>query len=302
MGEQFWWFYDVLAVAAALVCVFLSGRKGLLKSFINFVGYVLAFAVAFSVSGGIAGGIYKNTIRDSNVKKVKTALEYYELPSKLEEQLGIMGYNVNIKRDKLTKILSSGKPIDDQIYKYMKDATINNSKGLPPKEEFCEQLHEIYGTLVKNILSEELSKYSAENAAREIKDDPSKFEAAVPLIMDKEDRGPASEYLADTFTEEPYKYVMRLIVFIILLVLVIIISIFVTGTIIDSDHTEQSIVSHICGGLVGVLKGAIIVFGIAAIVRLNVVMGSDEMLFFNHEAIDKTFIFRHAYDFIVDKF
>jgi hypothetical protein len=40
------------------------------------------------------------------------------------------------------------------------------------------------------------------------------------------------------------------------------------------------------------------VFLIAVMVRLYVVFGSNKMLFFNHEAIDNTYIFKYVYDFV----
>ena len=39
-------------------------------------------------------------------------------------------------------------------------------------------------------------------------------------------------------------------------------------------------------------------FAIAVIVRLNVVLGSNKMLFFNHEAIDNTYVFKYVYEFV----
>ena len=56
------------------------------------------------------------------------------------------------------------------------------------------------------------------------------------------------------------------------------------------------------GGFFGAIKGVIVLFGVAAVIRLYVVLGSDKMLFFNHKAIDRSHIFRYIYAFITDKF
>ena len=61
----------------------------------------------------------------------------------------------------------------------------------------------------------------------------------------------------------------------------------------------RSLVSNIVGGVLGIIKGGIIVFVIAAMVRLSVILGNDEMLFFNFDAIDKTIIFKHLYQIVL---
>ena len=62
---------------------------------------------------------------------------------------------------------------------------------------------------------------------------------------------------------------------------------------------EEGALSNIVGGVLGIIKGGIIVFVIAAMVRLSVILGNDEMLFFNFDAIDKTIIFKHLYQIVL---
>ena len=58
--------------------------------------------------------------------------------------------------------------------------------------------------------------------------------------------------------------------------------------------------AHVGGALIGIPKGIILCFAVAAVIRLYVVLGSDEMLFFNFNAIDKTYIFKHMYNNVAD--
>ena len=60
MGEQFWWFYDVIAAAAVAVCAFLAGRKGPVKSMVTFVGCIIALFVGISAGSGISKPLYSN--------------------------------------------------------------------------------------------------------------------------------------------------------------------------------------------------------------------------------------------------
>ena len=75
MGTEFWWFYDVVAVAAILICVFIAGKKGGTKAVLGLGASVLAVVIGLAVSGTIAGSLYKGTIRSSNIKKLEKSME-----------------------------------------------------------------------------------------------------------------------------------------------------------------------------------------------------------------------------------
>ena len=74
MGTQLWWLYDVVAVAIFLVCIYLSGRKGIFKSLITAVGCILSVFISVSISGTIADRLYKTTVRDGNINKLEKTL------------------------------------------------------------------------------------------------------------------------------------------------------------------------------------------------------------------------------------
>ena len=71
MGVQFWWFYDVIAAAVILLCIFLIVRKGLVKASITLTGFVIAVVTAFSgfvptiVSSNILDILYSPLLLDA---------------------------------------------------------------------------------------------------------------------------------------------------------------------------------------------------------------------------------------------
>ena len=67
MGTKFWWFYDVIAIAAVLICIFISGKKGAIKSIVNLGGYCLVLVIAFSLSGGLSERLYKDNVRSTTI-------------------------------------------------------------------------------------------------------------------------------------------------------------------------------------------------------------------------------------------
>ena len=295
MGEQFWWFYDVVAVAAILVCIFITVKKGLLKAAFSLVGYVLAIAIAISLSSSIAGSIYEKSVKESNIKKMDQALTEREFNGELAKYLESLGYNIYVDRDRLETICEKGEKVDENLYNY-----VNNINGKKVDEEaiFYNKLHEGYATVMSGIISRHLSEYSAEYAAVQIEGDPLKFCEFMKLLEDKESMRAPAEFIVENYLGKPYRSQVRLITLLALLVIFILITVFISSSAGRNDNMEPGVVSHLLSGLIGAFKGCVIVFAIAVMVRLYVIFGSNKMLFFNHDAIDQTYLFKFVYDLV----
>lgn len=295
MGVQFWWFYDVVVVAAILISLFITVKKGLLKATFSLLGYIIAISVAISLSSTIAGSFYKSAVRESNIKKIDQSLSQGDFTDDLANYLESQGYNIYIDRDRFEQIYIKGEKVDENIYKY-----VNNINGKKVDEEaiFYNKLHEGYATVTSNFVSKQLSVYSAECAAEEIRKSPEKFYGFMKLMEEEESRRGPATFLVDNYLEKPYKTQLRLIIMLALLVVLILLSLFISSSAGRNDKTEPGLITHFMCALAGIMKGAVIVFAIAVMVRLYVVMGSNRMLFFNHEAIERTYIFKYIYELV----
>ena len=300
MGTEFWWFYDVIAAAIFLICIFLSGKKGILKSGLDVAGYILAVVVALSISGTMAESLYTSNIRGSNIKKIDKHLTSDTFTEMMCEYLDSLEYNVDIKQEKLNNIFDEAdektiEEINDEIYKYINNI---NGRKVAEEDELKPQLIEGYAVVISRIISKELNKFAAETAAESIRNDPETMPHLISLLREPESQKTAAAYIADNYTAPAYKKIVRLVLFVTLLVVIIIIALFVVR-VFTGDKNTDSTTSHIVGGLAGLPKGAVLTAAVAAMVRLYVILGSNEMLFFNFEAIDKSFIFKRFYDLIL---
>lgn len=301
MGDQFWWFYDVAAAAVVLVCIFLSGRKGITRALTSLVGCILAFAIALTVSGSISRSIYKTTIKDSNSKKLAHALEGKDFTQDMKVYLESLGYNIKVDYKKLNEILSSGEDINNKLFVYVNSV---NGKPVDDEDGFYEKLYEGEGEIISGYVTEELSKFAGATAKKNIKKNPETIDQFAPLMQifdDPNEEFPmtkAGKFISNHYISSAYITLVRLIAFIILVFLVVLITWFVFKSFLDDDSGYQGIFSHTVGGFLGIVNGAVYVCVVAAMIRLYVVLGSNEMLFFNHSAIDKTYIFKYFYKFI----
>ncbi len=296
MNTQLWWLYDVVAVAIFLVCIYLSGRKGIFKSLITAVGCILSVFISVSISGTVSDTLYKTTVRDGNINKLEKTLIDVDISSDMKNALEEMGYSVIVNTKKLDEILDSDKNLDEQLYKYMNNI---NGKVVDDEESFQKALNVCYASVMKKLISGDMSKYAVETASRKIIDGKTDFGSLIRQIKDGDKRKDTAKIISDDYVADAYKNVIRLVVILISFALIFIITLLTVKAMTEGQmQTENSTGSYIAGGACGIITGAIIVFISAVIVKLCAIMGDNEMLFFGNEAIEKTYIFRYAYNFL----
>lgn len=300
MGMQFWWFYDVAAVAIILVAVFLSARKPISKAIASLMALVLGLLVAMPASSSMADSIYKNTIRNSNIDKIQKTLEEESLTQKTKAYIESLGYKVVVKEDKLENIFkelgsdSAKADVYDALYKYVNNI---NGRSVDTEEAFDEKMAEGFAEMISDIVSEELSLNAAEAAAAAVIENPESINEFL-ILSQQEYMTDAAEYIEDNYTAASYMDIVKLLCFIILLFVIVVAVKFFAHAILgkESEFTVLSIGEHIGGGVIGLFIGAFLVFIAAVAVRTYTIFGSGEMLFFNNEVIDKTLLFRYVYE------
>ncbi len=298
MGAEFWWFYDVIAVAVLLVCIFISGRKGLLKGTFMALCCALSVFVSFAVSGTISQDLYKNTVRSSNVKKIERNLKSDTFTQKYAAYLENMGYFIKVNPEKLDDIFKSDKDLDKALCNYVNN--VNARKVEENEAVLLEKIREGYAVVMSDIISQSLNKFSAETAAEEIRNDSSGIKDFLLLVLDKDKLHEASVYITDKYTAEAYITMFRITGFVVLYIALFLIIMAVINSFTGkNENGGESTGSHIAGGFIGIITGGIMIFAVSAIIRLWAIMGNNEMLFFNNDVIDSTYIFKYFYDSVL---
>lgn len=295
MGTQFWWFYDVIAAAVILICIYISGSKGFIKSVFTAAACMVALITAIGASGAVSQSLYENTIRSGNVKKLEKSWDSDTFTSKYAAYLESMGYNINVNTEKLNNIFDGGENYDKALCKYVNN--VNARKVENNEAVLLEKIREGYAVVTADMIAGPLNKFAAETAAEKIRDGMS-MEEFITLLRDRDGIHSAAVYAADNFTAEAYCTQFRLVVFTAVYIAVTLLAIAILNSFMrNRESSVQGAGSHVAGGFIGLAMGAVMVFAVAAAVRLWTIMGGNEMLFFNNEAIDKTIVFKYFYDF-----
>lgn len=298
MGTQFWWFYDVIAAAVILICVYISGRKGFMKSAFTAVACIVALITAIGASSAVSKSLYENTLRSGNVKKLERSWDRDTFTQKYAVYLESMGYNIKVSLEKLDKIFDSGENYDAALCKYVNN--INARKVEKDEAVLLEKIREGYAVVLADMIAEPLNKFAAETAAEEIRGGKS-IEEFVVLLKDRDSVHDAAVYAADNYTAKAYYTQFKLVLFTaVYIAMMLLVTAILNSFMRNRESSAQGAGSHISGGLIGLAMGTVMVFAVSAVVRLWTIMGSNEMLFFNNDAIDKTIIFKYFYDFTLN--
>lgn len=295
MGVQFWWFYDVIAAAVILVCIFLAVRKRLMRAAITLTGLILAVIIAFAVSGPVAGIFYGQSVRSSNIKKFDLSLESADFIDDLGNYIETLGYDVRIDDDLLEAAFKDEKDPEKKIYQYVNN--INNKK-VDEENIFINKLHEGYAVVISSYIGKKTNEYVAEYAAEEIRKHPEKVFELAPLLEDEDTKRPAAQYICENLLKKPYTTQLRLIVFLIVFVLCALIAIAIGVSSEKNSSPIEGFVANSISGILGIAMGVIFIIAIAAMIRLYVILGSNKMLFFNHEVIENTYVFKYFYELV----
>ncbi|MBO5163863.1 MAG: hypothetical protein J6B75_05380 [Ruminococcus sp.] len=299
MGTQFWWFYDVMVGAVLLVCIFLSGRKGFMKGLVAALGLVIAAAAAFGISGAVADSIGGSAIKNGNAKKLEKCIDSSTFTDRYSAYLESMGYTIKVDKSKLENILDSDVQYDEAIAKYVNN--INARKVEENDEILLEKIHEGYAVVIGDIAEEALNKFAAETAAETIRSDSSGMQELIPLLRDQENMRPAAGYIAEHYTSAAYETLISLIAYLTVFIVLGALIVFSANAFLGGRETSPtSVSSNMIGGIAGIVVAGTVILAIAVVVRLWAVMGSDEMLFFNNEAVEKSYVFKYFYEFAMN--
>ncbi|MDE6538566.1 MAG: hypothetical protein K2K66_00100 [Ruminococcus sp.] len=294
MIEQFWWLYDLIAVVAVILCIYLSARKGIFKSAITLIGCIIGILISVPMSSAVSESIYKTVVRDNNVKTLDKSLGEVEISIYLASALEKLDYNVIVNSAKLDEILESEKDTDEQIYKYLNNI---NGKKVDNEENFRDNLNIAYAEVIKNIFSKDIGSYALETASYKIRSGKKDAGNLIKMMKNGENRKKVAEIIADDYINDAYITVIRLVAYTAFFAIIFIIGILTANSLSGSQRdVDVGTGSRVAGGICGAVTGVAVVFIIAVLVRLYVVMGSDETLFFDTKTIDKMYIFRYAYD------
>lgn len=295
MGSQFWWFYDVIVVAVALVCIFIGSRKGVMKGVFGFVSVIIAAVLAYVISGAVGDTVSSGLVCESNAKKISESIDESTFMTKYINYLENMGYSVSIDENKLGAALDKGEEMEEAVVFYLNSV---NGHSLDKKEVLLEKMHEGYGIILSDIVSKSLNEFAAVKTKEIISEKPEMMVELIPMLRDEEQLYQASLYISKNMAAPAYNIIGRLVSYLVIFAVIALGLLLGINAFFSHKEVDAiGVVSHVAGGIFGLFTAAGIVFAIAVWVRVSAITGNNEMLFFNNDVVEKSYLFKYFYDF-----
>ena len=95
MGEQFSFFYDIVVIIIAVVCVCAGYRKGFSRTAAATVVYVVAFALSWAASTYISDVLYEDYFKDKNYQIVSNYMQTNSVADRISSELGSKGADIS---------------------------------------------------------------------------------------------------------------------------------------------------------------------------------------------------------------
>lgn len=289
--------------AVVLVMIFLGAKRGFAKTITVLIGFIVSIVIGAVASGSVSGFIYENAVKQGNVNHIEEGLSKNDVVQKTKSYIEGLGYNVKVKESKLKEIFSKGGDVRDPLYTYLNNI---NGRTVDEREVFYQKITEGFADIMDSILSEKVSDYAGEVTADQILSKPAAFGDALKAIVtedneETETHKEAAAYIEEHYTGAASREMIKLMTSVIISLVMVIISLMVVHKYNGSGTGGYSgeLSDRIIGAATGIAVGAAVIYILTMAVRLLVIFGSDEMLLFNSDTIDKTFVFRHIYNFIV---
>lgn len=269
MGTQFWWFYDVLILAAAGGLLYNAAAKGFGRMVFPLIGCILAFAAGVCGSRFLAEPVYHMLFSDKIIATIQAEYEETDIYPAIVEQYRRMQQDDTMTEQKLKEAAASGnvpEPIAAAAGEMAASELLHRFSPLPPESAAA------FFTAEPEVLCQFLNAADAQEAAA---------------------------VLEQAYFRPFYLEMVRTAVFLLLaVVMLIVVGILsnMAGDLEQLMHIRKG--SRILAFPIGIVQAAFALLTITVSVRLIVLATNNQMMLFNEETIAETIVFHYIYDWI----
>lgn len=295
MGSQFWWFYDILAVALTLFIIYLNAKRGFKKNFLIIIGYVLSVVVTSVTSAMLAEPVYTGLIRESNLYAFDQVLSDYDGTAVIQNALDKQEYGAKFDEKKIDIYLSPAKAdFEDELYRYV-NQTCDYTVTTPT--EFRNILRGAFIESFGSLMAKQMPLYARLSLEDKLADNDTLYvETMQHIYGETGSMRQITAYLEDTYVKDDCIRIINSFLFVsIFCCLMSLIAVLAKKLESRIYFNIYPVVDHTAGGLLGILEALMLLCLLCIFLRLLFVTASDTMLVLNEETILKSRLFRYIY-------
>lgn len=251
-----------MLIIVILFCIF-GAKRGIIRSIVLFVTLILSLLIGYVVSGLITEPVYDNYVKNRVVNSVEAPIGKFDVAEFVNKNLfdNIPGFEVSDRE--IEEALGQSGDISENISDYAK------SKGIPISSSIIsEKINYLFkDEEVKSEVEKSIPSYLVPAFESAASNDPQMLGDMLRSFA-KSDKAEAAEGITEIALKPVILIALRAILFVLCVIAIwIILRIIVAVARIGKDR-ESGGINTVLGGVLGTVKGLIVVFLITAIVSI----------------------------------
>ena len=127
MSTSFWWVFDLLTVLIAVYVIVTNAKRGLTKSLVLGIGYVITTVIASLIAAIAAPSLYQTVAYDNNINGIITANKHMDFVEVFSDAINAQEYGFVVDNGEIKAILSDPErcpQFDSELFDYASRKTL----------------------------------------------------------------------------------------------------------------------------------------------------------------------------------
>lgn len=289
--------YDLIMFIIVIMFCIIGAKRGIIRSIVFFVMLILSLLIAYLVSGFITEPVYDAYVKDKIINSIQEPVEKFDIAEFVNERFLDNKLGIEISDREIEKALGQEGSLSDNISAYA------ISKGIPLSSETVSE--KIDSVLDNRTVMEDISKSLPSYIAPAFKSSASKESTILEDVIKalaKTDKIKASEEITEIVLEPFVLKAVRVVLFILCFILTCIILRIVIAVTKLGKNSETGGINTVLGGVLGIIKGLIVVliitWAVSLISPIIYAIDSNSSFAFSESAINNSIFLRYINDII----
>lgn len=293
MASELYWFYDIFLLGALLIALYSGAKRGFVRSVVLIVLMVCAFALSWLLSTVGAPVIYENLIREPVLDALGEASEKTNPLNIVSKSVSEGGYGVEMTDPEIESIISQTGDFFTNIAGEIK----NNGSSDEESAISTGMENSVTQNMLKALVGDAVSPDTLQDILSKVSGTERNVRNAVDVFLNG-DRGRTAETVEQLIIEPAVNMILSGVIWVVSMLILTVIA----KTIANAFKGLNKVpiigpVNVLCGGILGILEGAAVVYLAAQAVKLVCILTSDSLMFLNSQTVYKTYLFKYLYDF-----
>lgn len=300
MSTSLWWVFDLILVAVVIYVIAVNAKRGLTKTLLLNIGYVLTTAVASLLAAVAAPALYQTVAYDNNISGIVTANDHMDFSEIFLDAVNAQKYGFTMDRATMDRVLKDSKitpTFDEYLFEYVQKKSDSN---FSTQEEFSGVLRNAFAEKYGAQLDERLPHYVRMYFDKQNREDPALMNDLITAFYDSSmSQKERADVLESRFAAYPTTEVLQVFIFLIIFSVIMVIVALISAMMQNRIFLNlRESTDHVLGGMFGLIEALAVIMLLTMIVRLLVLLPGGQFLCFDEATIADSKLFSFCYDHI----